>query len=272
VITNKLNGHRALVTGASSGLGRAIASELASRGANLVLAARRSDRIAELRSELAGRYPVEIDAVEMDLSCEAGPAQMVDAATDGGREISILVNNAGIGFYGPFLEYPLNDHLATIRVNVIATTELMYRTIHHMRTHKQTSFILNIASLASFQPVANFAVYSASKAFLLSLSETLNRELAGSTISLTCVCPGGIDTEFFQRSGQVIKDKGKKFLMDPTDVAKQALNALISGKAVFVPGMVNKLMSVYPRLLPRNLAFNVATGIMESAVDRKKPG
>ena len=213
-----LKGHRAVITGASSGLGEEYARQLAARGTDLVIAARRVDRLQKLADELAARYGVKIEVLQLDLTAPGAARSLFAAATAQGREVTMLVNNAGIGPFARFLDEKLEKHLGTLQLNTVALTELCHLFAHHMLAHGRRSYIKNVGSIASYQGVPNFAVYSATKFYVRILSEVLARELRSSKISVTCLCPGGTHTEFSNANGQVLKDSAQSMMMSASVV------------------------------------------------------
>ncbi len=261
-----LKGSRSVVTGASSGIGAEYARQLAALGSDLILAARRLDRLEALASELESACAVKVECVVSDLSDPDAPKRLFEQATAEGRKVHVLVNCAGVGAYGPFVGRPLERHLNAIQINATAVTELSYRFARHMLEHGETSYVANIASLAAFQSTPNFAVYSATKSFVLEFSETLQAELEGGNVSVTCVCPGGTYTEFLDQAGQALTKKGHSAMMSAADVARIGIHGMLMKRAVVVPGAMNKLASFLPRLIPRRWALLIARKAMGRAV------
>lgn len=264
-----LQGHRAVVTGASSGIGQEYAKQLAAMGCNLVIAARRLDRLQQLASELQQKHQVKVEAVEIDLLSPDAPRTLFEKATDGGAIVTILVSNAGIGSYGHFTDFPLQTHLATLQINSVAPTELTYRFLSHMLGHKKRSYITHVASIAAFQPTSNFTVYSGTKGYLRYFLETLAFEQRKSNVSISCICPGGTYTEFFVHSGQKLTQSGHTFMMTSQEVVKKAIRAMLNKKTVFVPGLLNKIACFLPRFLPSSLRIHLALISMNRAVQRE---
>ena len=208
-----LKGHVAVITGASSGIGEQYARQLAARGVDLVIAARRLDRLEKLAKELSSAHDVNVQAIEADLAKTGIAQSLFKAATQSSRQVTILVNNAGIGPFGRFVKGPLERHLETLTLNMHALTELSHRFCGHMLEHGKKSFITNIGSIASYQGASNFAVYAATKSYVRIFSEILGRELRETGISVTCVCPGGTYTEFMEANGQVLSDSSHSMMM-----------------------------------------------------------
>lgn len=266
-----LKGHRAVVTGASSGIGKEYARQLAQLGADLVIAARRLDRLEELAKDLRSAHEIEVQCVQVDLCDSGAPKVLFDAATQGGKVVTILVNNAGLARFGAFMGFPYNDHHATLQVNAAAPTQMTYLFVKHMLEHKQKSYITQVASISAFQPVANFAVYSGTKGYLLSFSESLAYELRDSNIGILCLCPGGTYTEFFEFSGQKMTKKGHRVMMSAEEVVRQGIAAMLKNEVVFVPGFLNKLACFFPRFLPRGLRQTLAFKTMSQSVEQVPP-
>lgn len=253
----QLRGTLGVVTGASSGIGAAYARHFAEAGANVVLAARRADRLEALAAELVEKFGVQAHVVPVDLQSPEGAAKLFDAATAIGP-VQVLVNNAGLGAWGPFLDQPLERHRLTVDVNVTALMDLSHRFGNHMRAHGKPSWISNVSSLASFQSSPGYAVYSASKYFVRIFSETLAHELRDSSVTVSCLCPGGTWTEFMEQVGTEITEKGQKVMMSAEEVAGAAIDGMLRGKVVIVPGTMNRIAATLPRFVPRDLALTVA--------------
>ncbi|HTL11647.1 MAG TPA: SDR family oxidoreductase [Bdellovibrionota bacterium] len=262
-----LNGMWAVVTGASSGIGEEYARQLAERGASVIVVARRQDRLDKLAEALKAKYGVEADTIALDLSKDGSAQALFSKATAGGRKIQILVNNAGIGAYGPFLERPLDRQMDTIKLNLFSLTETTYLFAQHMLSHGKPSYVSNVASIASFVHVPRFAVYSGSKYYVRTFSEALHFELKGSNIQVSCLCPGGTYTEFLEQAGQSLTASGRMAMMSAAAVAKVGIDGMLKGKPTVVPGLINKLMVFLPRIMPRSVIIPVAGAIMSQGVN-----
>ncbi|MDF1821633.1 MAG: SDR family oxidoreductase [Alcanivoracaceae bacterium] len=244
----------ALVTGASSGIGADIARELAARGYQLVLVARREARLLQLAEELSQRHGTRCQVLACDLSDREalnGLMARADRWLDAeGLALTVLVNNAGTGVWANFSEQKREVSQRDIDINVTALTTLCHDFIDRAMAHGQPAHILNIASVAAFLPTPRFAVYSGTKAYVRRLSEILAYELKGSNVQVTCSCPGGTLTEFMEHAGQELK--GNTGMMASAEVARQSVHAMLAGKTVFVPGLLNRL-SLLGRFLPSKL-------------------
>jgi short-subunit dehydrogenase len=247
---------RALVTGASSGLGAAFARALRSRGERLILVARRSERLRKLAEELGGEAAAA--PIALDLTERGAPGELEAQVRSRGFAVDLLVNNAGLGARGPFLEAPLEKSLEILDLNARALVELTRRFVPPM-IERGRGRLINVASMAAFQPVPFLGVYGASKAFVLSFTEALATEIRGRGIVVQALCPGSIPTEF----QEVAKTKGSTYdrLAPPLSaegVVAASLAALDKGRLVVVPGFQNRLMLLLQGLAPRSLVLRVA--------------
>ena len=250
-----------LITGASEGLGAEFARVAAKAGRNLILTARSEDKMKKLAKELSGTAG-EIVIITADLNDLAEVDKLWTKASKG-RRIDVLVNNAGLGSHGAFASQDSWEmELTSLRVNVLAYSLMMKRAIPHMIEHKGGR-ILNVASVAGFTPGPNMAVYHATKAYALSLSEAVADELRGTNVTVTAVCPGATETAFFDVAGM----EGVRLLkfgrpMDAQDVAEAGWGAMLGGKSVIVTGIKNKVFAFLPRISPRFITTFVAGKFM----------
>jgi len=245
----------ALITGASAGLGVEFARELSKRGYSLVLAARRKERLDLLAAELGNAR-----AVEIDLGREGAAAELVGNVEAAGETIDLLVNNAGFGLHGRFYKADPKRLRQMIDLNCGALTELCREVLPAM-IERRSGGILNVASTAAFQPGPGMAVYFATKAFVLSLSEALHEEAKRFGVKVSALCPGPTRTEF----GEVAGFKGTKLIgrlsMDAEPVVRAGLEALDANRAVAITGVVNKAGALSIRFLPRSLVRKLAGAI-----------
>jgi short-subunit dehydrogenase len=246
----------ALVTGASSGIGREFARVLAREGYDLVLVARSGGRLADLAEELKARYGVATKILPKDLADSSAPAGIVTKLEAGGLAVDVLVNNAGFASYGPFAESDLANELQMIQVNVAAMTSLTRLLLPGMVWRGQGR-ILNVASTAAFQPGPLMAVYYATKSYVLSFSEAIANELAGTGVTVTALCPGATSSGFQDRADMKDSKLVQNGLMSASDVAEAGYRALVAGKAVEIPGMRHKIFAQLPRFLPRSVTTKV---------------
>jgi uncharacterized protein len=246
----------ALVTGASSGIGAAIAKSLAQRGHGLTLVARREDRISGLAMELHDRYAVRAGVVACDLAEPAERDRLAAKVEQLGLAVEVLVNNAGFGYTGPFVDANRARQVELVRVNCEAVVDLSARYLPPMVTRGRGA-VINIASTAAFQPLPGTANYAASKAFVLSHSEAVHQELKGSGVTVTAVCPGPVRTEFTEVAGIGRAEEGTPSFvwMSAEDLAEHAVKAADSGKRAVVPGRLNFAGSLLGRHTPRTLSL-----------------
>jgi uncharacterized protein len=256
----------ALITGASSGIGAAIAAQLAERGHGLTLVARREDMLTELATRLHDRHGVRVGVIASDLGDPADRDRMVEKLAELGLDVEILVNNAGFGHAGKFVDADRERQVEMVRVNCETVVDLSGRYLPAMVGRRQGA-VINIASTAAFQPMAGSATYAASKAFVLSFSEALHQEAKGSGVTVTAICPGPVRTEFTQAAGMEGADEGAPSFvwMSAEDLARQAVNAAEAGKRAVVPGRLNYAGSLLGRHVPRKFVLPVSQRIWSRA-------
>jgi short-subunit dehydrogenase len=233
-----------LVTGASAGLGAEFARQCRARGDTLVLVARRRDRLDALAAELGG-----VHVFATDLAHPGAPARLIAEVEAQGLGIETLINNAGFGLAGRFADQPAERQREMIALNVAALTELC-RLVLPAMLERRRGAILNVASTAAFQAGPNSAVYYASKAYVLSLTEALHEEAKGKGVRVTALCPGPTATEFFEVAGSA-DGALARLATDPVAVVRAGLDGLTRGRAIVIPGLRNKLTAQANRLLPR---------------------
>ena len=242
----------ALVTGASGGIGREIAEILLVKGYDLLLVARSLDKLEEIQAEFQTIACEQVVTVlQADLSQSNAPKMIFDFANDRNISIDILVNNAGVGISGPIDEYSEDALLKMILLNTFSLTALCRYFAPQMKARRSGN-ILNIASLAGYQPVPYLAAYSASKSYVLNFSDAIAMELEDDGVSVSCYSPGHTNTEFFDRAG-ISKDNkfyGKKTRVSPKDVAQDAVEKLFQGKLSSIYGFKNNVMAFGSRLSP----------------------
>jgi len=245
----------ALITGASAGLGVEFARQLSARGHRLVLAARRKDRLETLAKELGNARAIAIDLSKKDTAAKL--IADVDAA---GEQVDILVNNAGFGLIGRFADLDAKRLRQMIDLNVGTLTDLC-RAVAPQMIARKSGGIINVASTAAFQPGPKMAVYFATKAFVLSLTEALHEELKPHGVSVTCLCPGPTRTEFGEVAGFGGNGMFDRVAMESLEVVKSGLEGLDRNHAVVVPGLVNKIGAASTRFAPRSVVRKIAGAI-----------
>lgn len=246
----------ALVTGASSGIGAAIAHELAGRGHNVVVVARREERLRELASQLAGEHGVDAHVLTADLGDVAARDRLVADIDEMGLDVEILINNAGYGDNDRLDRADRERVLEMVRLNCEALLDLQARYSPAM-VERGRGAILNVASTAAFQPLPGTATYAATKAFVLSLSEATHSEVKGKGVTVTALCPGPVRTEFAEVAGiggaeEQVPDL---FWSSAEGVAKAAVDGLAGGKRVVIPGLLNRAGAIGGQHAPRALAL-----------------
>lgn len=250
---------RVLVTGASSGIGKALLPLFAADGHDLVLVARRGDLLAQHKGDLERQFRVKVDTHVVDLA-QPGAAEALFAATG---PVDVVVNNAGFGSYGLFLDQTLARQREMIALNVVALAELTRLYAEPMQA-RGSGKILQVASTAAFQPGPRMAVYYATKAFVLSLSEALAVELAASGVTVTTLCPGPTRSEFMDVASYALTPLIERSMMTSEDVARIGYRALLRGDRLAVCGARNKVMAVASQVAPRGLVLAVTERIMRS--------
>src|SRR5712672_2529475 len=238
-----------VVTGASGGIGEALARVFAKNGHELALVARREKEMILLSNELAVSAKYKPHVIPADLQRSDAPARIAHELLGRGLEPAIVVNNAGFGLHGPAAEVDRAEQLAMIDLNVRALTDLSLRWIEGIVKHK--GGILNVASVAGFMPGPGMAVYYASKAYVLSFSEALRRELAPRGVRVTALCPGPVPSEFQARAGFEPAFNSAILDVRASDVAKAGYRGLMANKRAVLPGLGIKLVPVLLRLFPR---------------------
>ena len=234
----------ALITGASSGIGEALARHFAAKGFDLIITARRTENLQQLAAELDS--VVKVQVVSCDLAAEKGVSKLLEKIDV--TSVDILVNNAGVAYPGKFYDQDYDDVFNLLSLNIMALTRLTH-TVLPLMVERGEGKILNVASVASFQPVPSMSVYAASKAFVLSLTESLSEELKGTGVSVTALCPGLTATDLVEDlpAGNV-----PPFLMSSVkDVAKEGFDALMSREVIRIPGLSNQAAVAWAKHQPR---------------------
>ena len=248
-----------VITGASSGIGEALAENFAIGGYNLVLVARSEDKLQELARQLKAEHKVKVWVEPADLSRRGAAKKLATRLSDQGIETGILVNCAGVLEHGPFIEQSPTAHLSLINLNVSGLTDMLSYFLPAM-VKRGKGRILNVASIAAFQPVPSLATYAATKAYVLSLTESLSEELAGTGVSITALCPGITATNMVAKAQE--KSAGLKlpaFIVgDVKNVATQGYRACLKGDVICVPGAVNLAATLTGRATPKWLLRRVS--------------
>ena len=238
-----------VITGASSGIGAELARGLARRGFGLLLVARRRERLDDLANEVGKEYSVAVEVLPVDLSDGQARAKLASRLRT--EPIAGLCNSAGFGTSGVFHELPVERESDEVTLNALALMELTHAALRGMVV-RGAGAVMNIASIAGFQPVPYMAVYSATKAFVQTFSEAVHEELHGTGVSVTCLCPGPVPTEWAEIAN------AERFSVplaqvSPRDVAEAAIGGMLSGRRTVVPGVVPRVVSTGGRFVPRSL-------------------
>ena len=253
----------ALITGASSGIGLELARIFARENHNLVLVARSADKLRQLASELEKAHGTRSLILAVDLTEPGASAYVLDQTTRADVVVDVLVNNAGFGQYGLFVESDLEECLRQIQLNVTTLTHLSRLYLPGM-IERKNGRILNVASTAAFQPGPLMAVYFATKAYVLHFSEAIANELQGTGVTVSCLCPGATTTEFHKRANATSMRLLKMGSMDARTVAEDGYRALMTGKAVVISGFRNWLVAQSVRFAPRKMATAIARATQEA--------
>ena len=269
---------RALVTGASGGIGEAFARILAEEGWDLFLVARREEELNRVAGVVHAEYGVRAQAMPLDLARPEATDRLMERLHQRGFMPDVLINNAGFGLSGPAAELPRERQLAMIDLNVRTTTDLTLRLLPHLRAQKAGG-IINVASVAGFMPGPGMATYYATKAFLLSFSEALSTELKEDGLTISALCPGPVKTGFQAAAGMRKTMVARLLpLASPASVARDGWQGFKEGRIIIVPGLMNKLSLHATRLLPRavlrqmNALFTGLQAPSRPTLPRKRTG
>ena len=256
----------ALITGASSGIGLELAHLFARDGYRLVLLARSRNTLRQIGDDLQSRYGITVRIAPKDLAHPAAAAELYQELQEAGVLVDVLVNNAGFGLAGPFANTDWAQEAEMLQVNMVAATHLTKLFLPQIRA--RGGKVLNVASTAAFQPGPFMAVYYATKAYLLSFSEALAEELEGSGVTVTCLCPGPVKTNFQRRAS--LEGTGivnSPLLVDVRDVARMGYEGMNRGKRIVIPGWKNRVGVAMLRLSPRSVVTKIVRKIQEKKYD-----
>lgn len=259
---------QAVVTGASAGIGAALARRLAEAGWDLVLVARRAERLEALAAELRGVHGRQVEVVAVDVCDPAAPAQVLARAP----RLQVLVNNAGAGKFGPALGQPVEDQAAQVRLNCESLTRFTLEALPRL-VERGGGVVLNVASIAGFQPVPYFAVYAATKAYVLSFSQALDGEVAERGVRVVAVCPGPVPTEFQSLAGSPdARESGAAWMRTPEQVAESCLRAIQRPRRVVTPAAIHGWVRWCYRLLPESTVVSMAGKGMKKRIVKQGGG
>ncbi len=257
----------ALITGASSGIGLELAHLFAHDGYRLVLVARNRGALRELGDELQSRYSTTVRISPKDLAHPAAPGELYQELQEAGIVLDVLVNNAGFGGSGPFLNTDWNNEAEMLQLNVVALTHLTKLFLPQIRAREGK--LLNVGSVAGFLPGPFMAVYYASKAYVISFSEALAEELSGTGVTVTCLCPGPVETNFQKRAHTASSNLLKSpLLVDVREVARMGYEGMKQGKRLVIPGWRNRAAMEILRIAPRDVVTKAVRRLHEKAAGK----
>lgn len=250
----------ALITGASSGIGKEMAKQLAERGTNIILVARRIHRLTYLKKALEQKYKIHVVTMQFDLSVKENCYALFDACRE--YPVRILINNAGFGKAGRFDHIPLDEELSMINTNVTAVHILTKLFASHMKNGR----ILNVASIAGFVPTPLMSTYGATKSYVLSLSRAVNYEMkrTGKNVHVSVLCPGPVATEFNAVAGADFSLRS----LSASQCAKEAIDGLFKKKDIIIPGLMTKIMRQLSRITPENLLLPIEYIVQTKKMDK----
>jgi short-subunit dehydrogenase len=252
-----LRGKWSLVTGASSGIGADLSRELAQKGSHLIIVARREHRLKELQAEVQDEFGISVDVIPLDLATADAPQTLYDLVKAAGREVDVLVNNAGYGIYGEFIDIPWKHQAQMLTVDIITLTHLTRLFLPEM-VERDSGRILLVSSVGAYSPTPLYATYSAAKSYVLSFGEALNYELRETGISCTVLVPTIVRTAFRDVAGQETTRFQRLYMTESAAVARSGVAAMFKGKSTAIPGFKNRLLILLTRFLPRSLATAIA--------------
>ena len=252
----------ALITGASSGIGLELARLFAADRSNLILVARRRERLEQLAAELTEKHRIEVRVMASDLANPTAPAAILEELTAAGVAVDVLVNNAGFGATGSVVEIPVERQLEMLQVNIVALTHLTRRFLPGMLQRRRGG-VLNVGSMAGFQPGPHMAVYFATKAYVLSFTEALYEEVARQGLHVTCLAPGATETGFAEVAQAEHLRLFKLGQMDASTVARAGYRGFRAGRVIVIPGPMNWMVPASLRFLPRSWVRRAAGRLNE---------
>jgi short-subunit dehydrogenase len=255
---------RAVITGASAGIGAALATRLAAAGFDLLLVARRADRLEALAEDLRRRHGRDVKTLGLDVARDDAAATLVAAAPDA----TVLVNNAGVGRFGPALDLPVEEQAQEVRLNCEALTRLTLAFLPGL-VARGRGVVVNLASIAGYQPVPYFSVYGATKAYVLSFSQALDAEVRGRGVRVVAVCPGPVPTEFQAIAGSPDAHHTPRLARrTPEEVAEVCLRAIRRPRPVAIPALFHTIMWWAQRFLPRRTVVRISGDSMKKRIDQ----
>lgn len=259
------------ITGASSGIGKALAATFARNGHAVLVVARREERLVSLCQELTAKYGISAHCLPLDITSPGGPQTLFQEAVRVFGNVHALINVAGMSPYQEFHEIRYSHLCQILALNICSATELCYLFMAHMLSHAEPSYVVNVSSVGGYAPLPRLSVYTGSKHYLRVFTNLLNYEYRKTNIKVSALYPGGTLTEFPGLAGQQIKKFAQKTMMTPEELAEIAYPAILKGKRVIVPGAMNQLAVLMGKLLPFPLAIRVMKFIYDTSMDPVPP-
>lgn len=260
-----------VITGASSGIGRALAQTFARNGHPVLAVARRAERLQALCTEMSEEIVAPVHCLALDITAQGAAQALFDEAVRKFGKVHVLINNAGISPYQKFQDLDYGMLHQIIAVNVLALTELCHLFMPHMLAHGEPSHVVNVGSVGGYAPLPNFTVYSGSKHYVRIFSNLLYHEYRKTNIRVSTLHPGGTQTEFLELAGERMKKSAEKAMMTPEKVAQIAYPAILKGKRVIVPGTINQIAVLMGKLFPFPLAIRIMEIVYNRTVDQTTP-
>ncbi len=257
-----------VITGASSGIGRALVKTFAQNGHAVLAVARREGRLLELSREVVDKHQASVHPLALDLTVEDAPQTLFNEAIQVFGKVHVLINNAGMSPYQEFHEMEYCHVRQVLSLNILSLTELCHFFIPHMLAHKEPSHLVNVGSVGGYAPLPYFSVYTGTKHYVRVFTNLLHYENRGSNIQVSALHPGGTLTEFPSLAGQQVKESARKGMMTPEEVAEKAYPAILKGKRVIIPGGINKLAVLIGKVLPFPLAIRVMALVYNQNIDK----
>jgi short-subunit dehydrogenase len=259
------------ITGASSGIGRAMVGTFARKGHAVLAVARREERLQALCREMAEKHEATVHCLTLDLTSQGAPQILLEEATRVFGKVHVLINNAGMSPYQEFHELHYRHLCQILALNIQALTELCYVFLPHLLAHGEPSHVVNVGSVGGYAPLPRFSVYTGSKHYVRIFTNLLYHEYHGSNIRVSALHPGGTLTEFPELAGQRIKKFARKTMMTPEQVAEIAYPAILKGERVIIPGAIDKLAVLMGKILPFPWAIRVMEFIYDQNVEPTSP-
>ncbi len=252
----------ALITGASTGIGFEIAKLFAIENINLLIVSRDKQKLLKIKDEFENQYKIDVYTLATDLSSDSGVQNILDVVKSNSLIVNYLVNNAGFGDYGAFIERSIEKYREMVHLNILSLTELSYYYGKEM-VKRGKGRILNVASMAGLQPDPNFAVYGATKSYVISLTEAIHKEFENSGVTVTVLSPGATTSNFMERADMGNAKLYASGVMSSVDVAREGYNGMMKGKPHVIPGFKNKILGFFSGIMPPGkLRLSVAAKIM----------